>query len=84
MESVKVNDNGQITIPNSITESLGIAKGEEFRLIKKNKYYIMMPSDYDPLTEIQNLMEGEAEKVGWKSEEDIIEFMRELRRERHQ
>ena len=83
MDSVKVNDNGQITIPNSITKSLGITKGEEFRFIKKNKYFIMVPSDYDPLTEIQNIMDGEAEKVGWKTEDDVIDFMRELRKERY-
>jgi hypothetical protein len=33
------------------------------------------------LEELQKAMEGEAERVGWKSEEDVVEYCKEIRRE---
>jgi len=81
MLNIRVNDSGQITIPPSITAELGIVRGEEFSLIKRDNYYIMMPLALDPLQALQTIMEGEAEKVGWESEDDVIEYMKEVRKE---
>jgi len=81
MQNIRVNDSGQITIPPAITEELGIEKGEEFKILKRDNYYIMMPSSLDPLKVLQTIMEGEAKKVGWESEDDVIEYMKEVRKE---
>ena len=81
MLNIRVNDSGQITIPPTITEELGIERGQEFNIIKRDNYYIMMPLTLDPLKALQKIMEGEAETVGWASEDDVIEYMREVRKE---
>jgi hypothetical protein len=33
------------------------------------------------LEKLQKAMEGEAERVGWKSEEDVVEYCKMIRRE---
>ena len=83
MQSIRVNDSGQINIPSVVTEMMGIEKGEELVVLKRNGYFIVTPSSTDPLDKIRKVCEGLAEKAGWETDEDIVDFMRELRKERY-
>ena len=83
MESVKVNEIGQITISSDVISSFGFEKGEEFYLVKHNKGFSLLPSTVDPIDEIEKISEGIAEKLGIKTEDDVVEFMRNLRKERY-
>jgi len=80
MQSIQVSEQGQLTIPSSITEKLGILRGMEFNIIKRNGEFILKPTPLQAFKEIQRILEGEAERVGWKSEEDAMEFCNDLRR----
>jgi bifunctional DNA-binding transcriptional regulator/antitoxin component of YhaV-PrlF toxin-antitoxin module len=82
MLSVMVNDTGQIMIPETITKKLGITKGMELCIIKKRGVYILKPTPLQAFKEILRILDGEAEKLGWKSEEDATEYFNEFRRER--
>jgi len=82
MENVRVNEQGQIIVPQMFTEELGFRKGEDIQLLKRNGYFIAKPASIDPWKELQKLMEGEAEKVGWKTDEDVVQFIKELRKEK--
>ena len=82
MENVRVNQQGEIIVPQVFTEEIGFKKGDEIQLLKRNGYFIIKPASIDPWKELQNLMEGEAEKVGWKTDEDVVKFIKELRREK--
>ena len=42
METVRVNDNGQFTMSPMVMKELGITKGEEFKIIKRDNHFIMM------------------------------------------
>jgi len=81
MESVRVNEQGQIIVPQMFTEEIGLRKGEEIQLLKRNGYFIAKPTSIDPWKELQKLMEGEAERVGWNTDEDVVQFIKELRKE---
>ena len=81
MESVRVNEQGQIIVPQMFTEEIGLRKGEKIQLLKRNGYFIAKPASIDPWKELQKLMEGEAEKVGWETDEDVVQFIKELRKE---
>ena len=35
------------------------------------------------LRELQKAMEGAAEEVGWKSDDDVVEYIMEMRRNEH-
>ena len=82
MENVRVNEQGQLIVPQMFTEELGFRKGEEIQLLKRNGYFIAKPASIDPWKELQKLMEGEAERVGWKTDEDVVQFIKELRKEK--
>jgi len=82
MRNVRVNEHGQIIVPQMFTEEIGFRKGEEIQLLKRNGYFIAKPASIDPWKELQKLMEGEAEKVGWKTDEDVVQFIKELRKEK--
>ena len=81
MQSLKVNEEGQILIPESLVEKFFIPKGMEFNLIKRNGELVLKPTPIQAFREIQNRMEGEAEKIGWNSDDDAIDYMIKLRKE---
>jgi len=82
MESVRVNDSGQITLPPDIMEKMGIGRGDELFLCKKNGMYVLQPSSEDPLKKLQELCKGMADELGLKTEEDVIRFSKEVRKKR--
>ena len=81
MQSVVVNESGQITIPSMLMEKLGIEKGCELYLFESDGKLIIQNDNRDPLDVIQEELRGEAERVGWNSEEDVVKYIKELRKE---
>ena len=81
MGNIRVNDSGQITIPPVIIEELGITKGEEFKIVKRDNHFIMIPVTLDPLKEMQKICSGLAEEMGWETEDDIVKYCKEIRKE---
>jgi len=81
MEFEVVNSGGQLTIPFEIMQKMGIADGDKLYFLNRNGTLVIKPANYDPLKSLQDLMEGEAEKVGLSTEEDINRFMKEVRKE---
>jgi bifunctional DNA-binding transcriptional regulator/antitoxin component of YhaV-PrlF toxin-antitoxin module len=80
MEIIKIETNGKIKIPIEIIQGLGLQVGDEVKFIMQNGEYVLKPSIYDPLKKMQEVMKDEAEKVGWYSDDDVVEFIRELRK----
>ena len=76
MESVIVNEKGQIVLPSVIAEEFGFKQGDEVQVLRKKGYFILKPASLDPWKEIQNIMDGEAEKIGWNSEDDVLLYMK--------
>jgi bifunctional DNA-binding transcriptional regulator/antitoxin component of YhaV-PrlF toxin-antitoxin module len=81
MESLRVNEYGEINIPRNITEMIGVKKGDEFRIIKKDNYYLMMPVNNNSLKEMQKICVGLDEEMGWETEEDIVKSCKEVTKE---
>jgi len=82
MQSIQVSEQGQLTIPSDMTEKLGIEKGMNFNIIKRNGEYILKPTPLDAFKAIQDILEGEAERLGWKSEEDAMEYYNNFLKEK--
>ena len=80
MELAKVTSKGQITIPLVIRDMLGLKSGDKvfFEEIK-GKVYIANASQIT-LANIQTQMQGEAEKAGFQTEDDVIAYIKELRK----
>ena len=80
MQTAIIDSKGQITIPGNIMVELGMCKGDEVFLVKEEGKLIIKPV-HNSLKPLQDLMTGEAEKAGWNSTDDIMDFMKEVRKE---
>ena len=80
MNSVLVNEQGQITLSPSMMEKMGIEKGGELFFCIKEGEYILKSKPINPLKELQRLCKGIAEERGWKTEEDVYDYMKHKRR----
>ena len=82
MELAKVTSKGQITIPLTIRNLLGLKTGDKvFFKENRGKVYITNASQIS-LSNIQSQMQGEAEKAGFQTENDVITYIKELRKAR--
>ena len=81
VEMVKITTKGQITLPVDIRKNMGLSTGDRVALIYENNRVIMMnPANYAMET-LQKEMEGEWEKAGINSEEDLHTLMKTIRAE---
>ena len=81
MELAKVTSKGQITIPIDIRKKLGIKEGDKILFIEEGDKIVIVNSTLVALQEAQAAFEGEAERLGLKDEQDVVDMIRELRKE---
>ena len=82
MELAKVTTKGQITIPKSIRELLDLKEGSKIIFIQKGEDIVIQNSSMIALEKIQKAFEGEAERLGLETEEDVVEMIKEFRKNR--
>ena len=80
IDNAKVLPNGQITIPKDIRNSLRINVGDRLTLVCEKDRLILMNSAMFAMKEFQKAMEGEAEKEGLYSDDDVVELIMQMRR----
>lgn len=82
MELAKVTSKGQITIPLMIRNRLQLKTGDKvFFEENQGKIYIANASQIT-LSEVQKNMKGEAEKASFETEDDVVAYIKELRKTR--
>ena len=79
--TAKVMSKGQITLPIDIRKSMGLTTGDRVALIYENNRVIMVNPAIYAMETLQKEMEGEFEKAGINSEDDIMKLVREVREE---
>lgn len=82
MELAKVTSKGQITIPIDIRKKLGIREGDKILFVEECGRIIMMNSSMEALRAAQEAFVGEADRLGLTDEQDVVDMISELRRER--
>jgi AbrB family looped-hinge helix DNA binding protein len=81
MELAKITVRGQITIPKEIRKRLGVKDGDKVIFVEENGRIIMENAAMIALKEVQNAFAGEAERMGLKTEQDVVDMIKEVRRE---
>lgn len=81
VDNAKVMAKGQITLPKDIRDALGVRTGDRVTLIRKGDQVIMMNAAVYAMKMLQTAMEGEAEKAGIKSDEDVTAIIAAMRDE---
>ena len=81
MELAKITTRGQITIPVGIRRKLGVKDGDKVIFIEENGRIIMENAAMIALKNTQAVFAGEAERLGLRTEQDIVDMVKEVRRE---
>ena len=84
MELAKVTSKGQITIPKSIRDILDIKDGSKIIFLQKDNDIVIKNSAMIALEKIQKAFEGEAEKLGLETEDDVVNLIKEYRKEKRE
>ena len=79
--TAKVMSKGQITLPIDIRKSIGLSTGDRVALIYENDRVIMVNPAIYAMETLQKEMEGEFEKAGISSEDNIMDLVHEVRSE---
>ena len=82
MELAKITSKGQITLPISIRRLLNLKDGDKVAFIEKDGNYIVVNPVSLAIDEVREAFDGEAERLGLKTGEDVVKMIKELRKER--
>ncbi len=81
MELAKITMRGQITIPKEIRNRLGVKDGDKVIFLEENGRIIMESAAMIALKNAQDAFAGEAERLGLKNEKDVVDLVKDVRRE---
>ena len=81
MDLAKVTSKGQVTIPIDIRKKLGLKNGDKVLFVEEAGRIYMINSSMDAFREAQMEFAGEADRVGLRDHEDVVNMIKELRKE---
>ncbi len=81
MDLAKVMSKGQVTIPINIRKKLNLKEGDKVVFIEKDGNMIIANSAMIALKKIQESFEGEADRLGIETEDDVVNLVKEVRKE---
>ena len=82
MEVARITTKGQITIPIEIRKRLNLKEGDKILFLEEGNGRIYFEnSALLAFNHIQDTMASEAQKAGFNSEQDMQNYMREIRKE---
>ncbi len=81
MELAKVMSKGQVTIPVGIRKRLNLKEGDKVIFLEKDGNIVIANSAMVALAQVQEEFTGEAERLGLKNEQDVVDLVKEVRRE---
>lgn len=82
MELAKITSKGQITIPVSVRRKLGVKDGDKVLFLDDGQGVVMVNASVQALIDAQADFAGVADRLGIKTEQDVVDMVKEVRRER--
>lgn len=81
MEIAKISSKGQITIPISIRNKLNLKTGDKIVILEENGRFYFENSAMLVFRRAEDAFAGEAKKAGFSTEEEMQDYMKEIRKE---
>lgn len=75
----KVMSKGQITLPVEIRKSLGVSSGDRIVFVVSDEGVFIINSATAAIKFMQTMMKDEANRLGIKTEEDVVNLVKEVR-----
>jgi AbrB family looped-hinge helix DNA binding protein len=83
LDMAKVTSKGQVTIPASVREQIGVRKGDKVLFVREDDGRVVLyNSNMEALRAVQEAFAGAAEEAGLETEDDVVAMIKEIRRER--
>ena len=79
MELAKITTRGQLTLPVEIRRKLKVKEGDKVIFIEEHGRIIVENAAKLAFVRIQEAFAGEAERLGLKTEQDVVEMVKEVR-----
>jgi antitoxin PrlF len=83
MEVARITSKGQVTIPRDIRVKMDLKKGDKILFFEENGRYFLQNSASIALKNIQDIMKGEAERAGFNNPDDVVKYIKSLRKTRN-
>ena len=81
MEVAKISSKGQITIPVSVRNRLNLKAGDKVVILEENGRFYFENSAMLAFKRVEDAFAGEAAKAGFNTEEEMQDYMKDIRRE---
>ncbi len=81
MELAKITSKGQITIPIQIRKMLNLKDGDKVVFVEENGRVVMENPTKLAIKEAQSGFIGLAEKLGLKTEQDVVNLIKQVRKD---
>ncbi len=79
VDNAKVMSKGQVTIPKDVRTALGVTSGDRISFIVEGNTVRIVNSAVYAMQLLQNELQGEAERTGLTSDDDVMALVKELR-----
>jgi len=83
MELAKLTSKGQITIPRDVREKMNLKTGDKILFFEENDRFFLQNSNSVVLSEFQKAMAGAAKEAGFKSPNDVMNYIKQLRKSKN-
>ena len=81
VDNAKVMSKGQVTIPKSVRDVLGVSNGDRVSFVVDGNNVRIINSAVYAMQILQAQMAGEAERAGLSSEEGVVRLIKDIRAE---
>lgn len=81
VDNAKVMAKGQVTIPKDVRKVLGVSDGDRISFVVEGDSVRIMNAAVFAMQMLQSQLQGEAEKLGLTSDEEVMKLVKEVRNE---
>lgn len=81
LELAKLTSKGQLTIPIAIRKKLHLKEGDKVAFLSDDDGIRIVNASVLALEKAQKAFAGEAERLGLKTEQDVVDMVSEIRKE---
>ncbi|MDR0854618.1 MAG: AbrB/MazE/SpoVT family DNA-binding domain-containing protein [Clostridiales Family XIII bacterium] len=82
MEIAKITSKGQLTVPVDIRRKLNLSTGDKVVFVEDEGRIYFENAALLAFNKIQEAFEGEAERAGMKNDDDVMDMVKDMRREK--
>ncbi|MDR2726816.1 MAG: AbrB/MazE/SpoVT family DNA-binding domain-containing protein [Deltaproteobacteria bacterium] len=80
MELAKITTRGQLTLPIAIRRKLKVEEGDKVVFFEENGRIMVENAAKLAFARVREVFDGEAERLGLKTEQDVVDMVKEVRR----